>query len=62
MKKKLRKRLNKEIGSCFGKVKYYNEDFANEVWLRMKNRNLLTVYKCDFCNKYHLGNIKTTHQ
>lgn len=51
--------INKIRRSCLGKVKHTSFTSADYALYSMKNWNVLEIYKCNFCKKFHIGHIKT---
>lgn len=42
---------------CFGKKRYHSEAVANYVLDEFRDKRFLNVYKCKFCDGYHIGNV-----
>jgi hypothetical protein len=57
--KRDKKRHNKELAksACYGKLKHRSMLAAQYILDRMSGRksHLLEIYKCSFCNAFHIG-------
>ena len=45
----------KRISSCEGKVAFETRGYADNVIKRDHNNKGRMVYRCSFCNKWHVG-------
>ena len=45
----------KRISSCEGKVAFDTRNYADDVLKRDHNNKARMVYRCSFCNKWHVG-------
>lgn len=57
MTKMSKKISDNEKKGCFGKVKHKTKLAAEYVFDEMRGRHsgILSIYKCAFCNFYHIG-------